>query len=317
MLTMLRSRLGIRRLLLAGVLLALTLCAAARADENPVIRIGMTPVETLAGVYYAEDMGFFRKAGITVEVTQSFAGGAAVTAAVVSGNLDIGAANPLSFANAVARGVPIRALASASLYSVSQPQSLLVIAPNRPVPTASQLNGKVFCGVSVAGMDQLAVVAWMDKMGGDAASVKFVELRPTEEADALQQGRVDACVLAEPVLSEDIAESRVKPISKIYGIAYGDRFSMALFFASVHWLNNNGVVARKFAAALSEASLWASAHPEQAAVILNKYTNLHVPRAQMIVARSLDVGIIQPVLDVAAKYKMIPRTMKAEELIWK
>lgn len=300
---------------LACTLLALGGPSRAGAEENSIIRLGMTPVETEAGVYYAEEMGYFRKAGITVKV-DNFAGGAAIAAAIASGSLDVGAANPLSVANAFLRGIPIKVIASGSLYSTASPQSLLVIAPNKPAPSAAELNGKVFCGVSVGGMDQLAVNAWMDKMGGDASTIKFVEIPPSAVPEALEQGRVDVCVLAEPALTPAVVGKRVKAISKVYGVAYGNRFTMAVFFGSNDWLANNPVTAKKFVAALTEASLWASAHPEQAAVILEKYTKLHLARAQMIVARTMEPGIAQPILDAAAKYKLIPRTMNAGEFIW-
>lgn len=305
----------IARTLLICALLAASAPAGGRADELPVIRLGMSPVETEAGVYYAEELGLFRKAGISVEVT-NFAGGAAITAGIASGALDVGAANPLSLANAFLRGIPVKVIASGSLYSTASPQSLLVISPAKAAPAPSELNGKVFCGVSVGGMDQLAVDAWTDKMGGDATTIKFVEVPPAAVPEALAQGRVDLCVLAEPALTPAIADKRVKPISKVYGVAYGNRFTMALFFSSNTWLAANPALAKKFVGALTDAQVWASTHPEQAAVILEKYTKLHLPRAQMIVSKTLDPGIVQPILDAAAKYKLIPRPMNAEEFLW-
>jgi len=275
----------------------------------------MAPVESEAGVYYAEELGYFRKAGLTVQI-QNLAGGAAITAAVASGSLDVGASNPLSLANAFLRGIPVRMIASGSLYSSVAPQILLVIAPDKASPSAAELNGKVFCGVSIGGLDQLAVDAWMDKMGGDASTIKFVEVPLSAQPEALAQGRADACVLTDPALSTAIAAKRVKPISPVYGIAYGDRFSMVVFFGSNEWLANNPSVAKKFVAALNDAQRWASDHPEAAAGILEKYTKLHLPRAQMIVTKNLDGGTVQPILDVAAKYKLIPRPMKATEFLW-
>lgn len=314
----------LRRSILRRFISALLFCVLsaplaalpASSQELPVVRVGMTPVETEAGVYYAEELGLFRKAGISIKIT-NLAGGAAITAGVVSGDLDVGAANPLSFANAFLRGIPVKAIASGSLYSTKQPQSLLVIAPDRNLPKASDLNGKVFCGVSVGGMDQLAVDVWMDKMGGDASTIRFVEMPPSAEPTALAEGRVDACVLAEPALSAEVAKTQVKAISKVYGIAYGERFSMALFFASDQWLGANPGLAKKFVAALTDGQIWASTHPKEAAVILEKYTKLQLPGAQMIVARTMDPAIVQPIVDAAAKYKLIPRPMNAADLVWK
>jgi NitT/TauT family transport system substrate-binding protein len=297
------------------ILALLMLAVRSSAQELPVVRIGMSPVESEAGIYYAEDLGYFRRAGVNVKI-QNLAGGAAITAAVASGSLDVGASNALSLANAFLRGIAVKMIASGSLYSPSAPQILLVVAPDRPTPTAAELNGKVFCGVSVGGLDQLAVLAWMDKTGGDASTIKFVEVPNAAQPEALAQGRVDACVLTDPALSSAVTGKRVKPISRVYGVAFGERFSLVVFFGSNEWLAANPAVAKRFVSALNEAQLWASTHPEEAAVILERYTKLHVPRAQMVVTRGLDGGIVQPILDVAAKYKLISRPMKATEFLW-
>jgi len=43
-------------------------------------------------------------------------------------------------------------------------------------------------------MTQFETSAWVDKTGGDSKSVRFVELKYTEMATALEQGRADAAV---------------------------------------------------------------------------------------------------------------------------
>ena len=44
----------------------------------------------------------------------------------------------------------------------------------------------------MGGLDQLYIDAWLDKNGGDIASVKFTELPPSAMVPALEAGRVVA-----------------------------------------------------------------------------------------------------------------------------
>jgi NitT/TauT family transport system substrate-binding protein len=304
------------RLALALIVFTIWGLAPGYAQGITVVKIGMTPVETAGGVYYAEELGLFRKIGIQPQFV-NLRGGAAIIAAVSGGDLDMGVANPLGFVNAFQRGIPIKAMISGSLYSPRSPQSLLVIAPDRPAPKASELNGKVFCGVAVKGMDELAVDAWMDKMGGQSSTIKFVELPPSAEPGALAEGRVDTCVLAEPVLSAEIAKNQVKAISKVYGIAYGERFTMAVFFGSSTWLDANPALAKKFIQAVSDAQVWATTHPREAAVMLAKYSKVQLPAVQMIVQKNMtDPTLLQPVIDVGAKYNFVARQMSASDMFW-
>ena len=59
----------------------------------------------------------------------------------------------------------------------------------------------------------------MEKNGGDPASTKFVEM-PFPETGALNAGRIDAAVLAEPELSASLANGSVRVLGNCYdGIA--------------------------------------------------------------------------------------------------
>src|SRR5579875_2550438 len=53
----------------------------ARAQQSPAIRLGIVAVEEGAALYYAQERGFFRQAGVNVELTK-FPNGAAVAQGV-------------------------------------------------------------------------------------------------------------------------------------------------------------------------------------------------------------------------------------------
>src|ERR1700748_3016693 len=83
-----------RRAVLAAGLAGATAAAfprTARSQSLPTLRVAYQPFQYSAQVLYAQDQGFFTKAGLNVEL-QQIALGAPLAAAVASNPVDIGIA---------------------------------------------------------------------------------------------------------------------------------------------------------------------------------------------------------------------------------
>jgi len=284
------------------------------AQEANTIRVGVNLTTSDADPWYAADTGIFTKLGLNVDI-QTLTGGAAIASAVASGALDVGVSNMLSLGNAVAHGIPIKIIAPGFLYDSAAPLSRVMVGPNSPIQTAKDLNGKTVCGISVGGMDQLAMYAWIDKNGGDSSSVKFVELTAASQIEGIESGRVAACTVGEPYASDALSSKRLRPIGATYD-AVAPSFMMVGYFAGNDWIAKNPTLARKFYQAMGEASTWAAAHPEEAAAIDRKYMKANITRVHEKPSRVLAPELVQPVLDGAARYKLIPRVVNGSELLW-
>jgi ABC-type nitrate/sulfonate/bicarbonate transport system substrate-binding protein len=98
------------------------------------------------------------------------------------------------------------------------------------------------------------------------------------------------------------------------------RFLATGWIASDAWLAAHPDVAQKFAAVMKQTADWANAHHAESAAILLKYTKMTpdvVARMQRATyGTSLDPGLLQPVIDNAAKYGSFPRPVTAAELTW-
>jgi NitT/TauT family transport system substrate-binding protein len=288
---------------------------SARDDTSAqgivTLKLGATPRESTAEGYYALDRGFFKKRGINLEITQ-LNGGAAVAAAVVGGDLQIGNSNILQLAQAFGHNVPLVILCPAGIHDALHPNTLCVVAADSPIVSPKGLNGKVVAGVSVGGLDQLCVSVLIDKSGGDSSTVKFIEMPQGEMADALAAGRIAAANLSDPELTA--AGNRVRPI----GDAEGSLARVTLetgWFTTRDWLASNKDAARRFAAAIFEAGNWSMANPNDAAVILERATGFHESTARQRFATTFDFNAIQVMLDAAAKYKMLGK-INAEDFVW-
>src|SRR3974390_148321 len=92
---------------------AAALAVPARRTEAQglkTVRVGMSLTEGITPVLYAIRTGAFKDAGLDVQLVIGN-NGAAQTAAVLGGSLDIAAASLLSVFNAHLRGVPLRVIA--------------------------------------------------------------------------------------------------------------------------------------------------------------------------------------------------------------
>jgi NitT/TauT family transport system substrate-binding protein len=285
---------------------------AARAQAPLAVKLGTNSNEANAEAYYAQDAGIFAKNGLAVEMV-TLGGGAAIAAAIAGGSLQAGSSNTLSLAVAKSRGLPFIAIAPGATHDTSKPTSMMAVAPDSPVHTAKDLNGKIVAGISIGGLDNLAALAWVDRFGGDAASIKFVEIPPTAIADALEQKRIDAGLLPEPYLEREL--KRVRTIGKSYD-GIGSLFQQVVWVAHMDWVAKNPATARSLAASLLQGEAWALDNPTQAAAILSKYTKQPVDRIRQTTAKAFDPALIQTLLDSAYKYKLLSQPMRAADLIW-
>jgi NitT/TauT family transport system substrate-binding protein len=314
----LHRRLRERALLVAAAIAsALAVFAGlsgAGAQTLPPIHVGTTGKETDAQAFYAADLGFFQRAGLDVDV-QVLANGAAIASAIAGGSLQVGNTNVLTLAKAAEQGLPFSIIALSAVYSERNPATVFAVAPNGGISSAKDLAGKVLAGVSLGGLDQLSMEAWIDENGGDASAEKYIELTSSQVVPALERGTIGAGNISEPELSAQHGRYRVLGYS--YG-AVAKRFAQTGWFASRRWIAQNPAVVRKYQTAMAEAADWASkpANHARASAILAKYAQTATADARIQYARSLDPALVQPVIDQGVKYHLLERHLDASELLY-
>jgi NitT/TauT family transport system substrate-binding protein len=301
---------------LALVALALALAAGPAASQTlPVIRIATTPIDAGSEPYYARELGFFKKAGVDVEITP-ISNGAGVASAVAGGAADVGQSNVVSLAAAHDRGLSFVIIAPASLYTSKVPQSALVVAKNSPIRTAADLNGKTLAASGLRTIAQIGPQAWIDRNGGNSASVKWVEMPFSATAEAIASGRVDGGLLSEPELSDAVAGGSVRVLSYCYD-AIGSDFLIGAWFSTAEWVKAHPDLARAYARVMEQTARWARANPQQSAKILEAETKVRVTPAtkRVLFGERLDPAAVQPLIDVAARYGLLKASFPATEII--
>ena len=309
-------RSAIRQLsaLAAGAVAASSYGRAAFADT--VLRVANVPIEPTADLYYADEQGFLKSAGLNVNI-EVLANGQNFIAGVVAGTFDLAPSTIPSIAAARERGIPIKVVAAQAISTTQAPSNLLMVTRDSPLKTARDLNGKTIACSGLNNLAATALHAWLVKNGADVGSVKVVELTIPTMTEALQAQRIDAAVMSEPFLTA--SKGVLRALGSPYD-AIASRFITSGWLASDEWLAKNADVARSFADAMRKAHAWANANAKSSVAIFSRITKISPDLAssmqRTVWASTLDPQLIQPVLDIAASSGMIPKPMTTAELVW-
>jgi NitT/TauT family transport system substrate-binding protein len=288
---------------------------ASAATLLPV-RLGAMPIDTAAEAFYALDQGFFTAAGLDVTLT-ILNNGATIAAAASAGALDIGFGSPSPVLMAHLGGLPIWFIAPAAVWD-GKPQAVLVVAKGSPIHTGADLNGKTIAVAGLHDLTQYTVQAWIDRNGGNSASVQFLELPYAQMGLALEQGRVNAATAIQPFISQMSAGTT---ILGSLSVAPEGRYLLAGWFAMTSYIEQNPEAVRRFALAMRQTARWANTHPKETAAILERYTKMDpaqvavTTRAHYADDARFDPQLLQPVIDIMVHYGKV-NSIPASNLIW-
>lgn len=301
----------------AGALLGAITPVRAQSPALLPIRLGAIPIESTGEAYYGDELGFFKRAGLDASVQSMSNAGALVTAAI-SGALDVVPTNCVTMAQAYGKGLPLCLVAPGAIYSDKEPTTELAVAVDSPYRTARDLNGKRIGVLTLGGFLQVAVQNWLDRNGGDSKSVTFLELPTPQIVAALNAKRIDAGGLPEPFRSSATKNGEVRIIAAPYS-SVGKTLALSAWVANRTWVEANLPTVQRFVAAMRQTADWADKHRSESAVILAKHTRLSAEVIENMrrdpFALKVDAGTIQPIIDVCAKYNLIPRRFPVSDLL--
>jgi NitT/TauT family transport system substrate-binding protein len=170
--------------------------------EKPDITIGVVPAVSNAGVYIADQRGYFTAEGLHVKLV-SITSSADVLAFLLDAKVDVLAGNYVSEIQAEANNpaaIRLRVLAEGALTA---PHSREIMIPDgSPVRTLAQLRGKTVAVNALNNAASMLVDSALAASGIPASSVHLVAIGFPDEAAALNAHRVDAAWMAEPFISE-------------------------------------------------------------------------------------------------------------------
>ena len=304
-----------RRLLTgaAGAALAERLRPAAAQSGSP-IRIGVTVNDAGIAPFYAQHQGFFDQAGLNVDI-QMLTNGNASAQALLTHAVDVTVVDALQVANAVIHGIPLVAIAGGAAFSKDAPTLVMVTSKTSAIRVPKDLENQTVGVVAHKSLSASIANEWVRANGGDPAKVKLFELTFADMNPALDRGTIAAALQGEPFLSAG------KERQRALGIPFetlGVPFYINVYAAQREWVARNPAIAKKLVGAFFDAAKWVNSHRSESAAIESQITKLPLEiartMARNVFATSYDPKLLDPVLDVGARYKLTDRLVKSSEI---
>ncbi|MGY8679882.1 ABC transporter substrate-binding protein [Bradyrhizobium sp. UFLA05-153] len=278
----------VARFAVAG-LLALTTIAAAQAEEPLKARIGVLRLSSSAPVFIAQDKGYFRDAGLDIEL-KFFDAAQPIAVATTSGDVDFGiTAFTAGLYNLAGKGT-LKVIGGMSREKAGYPLIGYFASNNAyaaGLKTPKDLAGKRVAMTQVGSSFHYSLGLLADKYGFKLSDVKIVPLQSLSNAAAALKGEtVDAALLPISTARKLMDEGGAKFLGWV-----GDEtpWQLGAVFASPKTLANK-VLVTKLLGALAKADR------EYHDVILTAMKDGTVPINEQT----------KPLLEIIAKYTNLP-----------
>lgn len=279
---------GMARLAIAG-LVAIMAMGTARAEDALKARIGVLRLSSSAPVFIAQDKGYFRDAGLEVEL-KFFDAAQPIAVATTSGDVDFGVtAFTAGLYNLAGKGV-LKVIGGMSREKPGYPLIGYFASNNAyaaGLKTPKDLAGKRVAVTQVGSSFHYSLGLLADKYGFKLADVKIVPLQSLSNAAAALKGEtVDAALLPVSTARKLMDEGGAKFLGWV-----GDEtpWQLGAVFASPKTLANKTLVTKLLGAL-------AKADREYHDVILTAMKDGVAPINEQT----------KPLLEIIAKYTNLP-----------
>jgi NitT/TauT family transport system substrate-binding protein len=232
------------------------------SGSTPVaLKVAVSPTISSVDVLYALNAGIFKKYGLDVTTSVDTSSGAATFAEVLNGQLDMTVVDPMSTILAISKGLPLQIAAEGNVMTSDPSKNYagIVVKAGSGITSVSQLEGKTVAVVSLDSILQMLAQITVDAGGGDSSQVKFVEVPPGEEVDAVAKGQANAFVNVEPLLTEGEADGLTvlaHPPASLGGLPQD------VLVTSKTFAQQDASTVKKFQEAMAEANEALAANPQ-------------------------------------------------------
>ncbi len=312
-----------RRVLASLAAVVLAGCGKQRRQRHR-LRVGLIPRFTLAPLYLADELGFFREAGLEVEFRQ-VQGTVQMLPPLVGGGLEV-SFNMASagLVNAVLKGARLRIVASREVAVPGCGTGGAIFAHRRAFPQGlrdlRQLKGKRVAIGEPAGLTAFFLDQILGSAGMSTHDVEVVAMRRQEAAAALIGGKLDAISAADFDKDLDLVSADVIRSVTLADVLPNCQYSFVLFGPAL--LDGDPEIGTRFLEAyLRGVREFRSGTTPRAleSLALASHTSPAQARAacrDFVTADGrVDLSSIQRFVDWAAKRGFTPQAVDASQLI--
>jgi ABC-type nitrate/sulfonate/bicarbonate transport system substrate-binding protein len=257
-------------LLLSAVPFAAMACSSGGSSSSGLKKVTLmldwTPNTNHSGIYVAKDKGWFKDAGLDVQIVEPAQSG--VEQVVGNGNADFGISVMESVIPARAEGVPIVSIGAIRQHDGSSLMSLTSDNIKRP----KDFEGKTYGGFGGA-LETSLIKQLVTCDGGDPNKVNFVEVGNVDYLAGMQQNRFDFVWVFDSwdvIRARDVENVPVNSVPLLdYQKCIPDWYTPVVI-TNENMLKQDPDTVRKFIAAVSKGYNYAMQNPADTATILLK-----------------------------------------------
>jgi NitT/TauT family transport system substrate-binding protein len=282
------------------------------------LKVGVLPIADVAPLYLGDQQGFFKDEQLTIK-PQVMQGGAEVTAAVVSGDVNMGfsATEPLIVAKS--QGVPVEIVSQGNQAAATEEDAWDgLMVKDASIKTPKDLEGKTVAVNALKSMPELCARSMLEREGADVSKVDFVEVPFPEMTAALDAGRVDATTAVEPFVSQAKAGGARSLGSYLTGLE--PKLTVGTYFAATPYIEGNADVVERFARAMNRSLEYTQKHPDEAREAIAGYTEIPAEVAEVMKlsfwSTDLNRPSIELIADEAERFDFVEEKPDIDELIW-
>ncbi|MGO1561571.1 ABC-type nitrate/sulfonate/bicarbonate transport systems periplasmic components-like protein [Actinomycetales bacterium JB111] len=270
-----------RRIAALAALSAATLALAACGEDSEASTDGLTPLSValfpaadVAPVYLAIEQGFFEDEGLDVSV-QMLDSGAAATAAVVSGDVNIGFSNPASVVIARSQNLPVTIVAPASAAgdTPEDAYSGVLVQADSDIEDITDLEGRTVAVNALGNILEITLRHALDDAGVDSSTVELVEIPFPEMPATLEAGHVDAIFEVEPFVTQTVQTGTARVVATPYELT-APALTGAVYFSNEQFLGENAEDAAAFRRAMEQSVAYADEHPDEMRAQVAEFTEI-------------------------------------------
>src|SRR4051794_16884109 len=321
---------GVRRVHAAlGLLLALV-CAmvvascggssSTKKGEPATLKVGVISIADVAPLYLGIKKGYFKQEKLTIQPKPA-EGGAAIVAAVVSGDDQIGFSNTTSLLIANSKNIPVKLIAQgvvgAQKATPDQAWDAVLVKKGSSIKSPKDLEGKTVSVNTLQNVGPLTINTALKKAGVDYKKVKYAEIPFPDALGALDQGRVDAIWEVEPFVSQGKGSGDTAVLYPYEQTA--PKLTVASYFTTKQYADQNSDVIDRFVKAINKSLTYAQSHPAEVRKIVPTYTKIPADAAKGMNLPQWTSDIGRPTIEqqnkLAKEYGFLKKEADLNDLI--
>ena len=256
---------------LFAIVVASMACGAQKQSDSGEKKLKLvldwTPNTNHTGLYVAMEKGYYKDAGIELEIVQPPEDGAEVL--VASGKADFGISFQDTLAGALSKAdpLPIKAIAAITQHNTSG----IMSRKGDGITTPKGLEGKKYATWDLP-IEKAIIKNVVEKDGGDFSKVELVPSTVTDEVSALSTKQIDAvwvyygwAGIAANVKNFEFDYFAFKDINPTFD------YYTPVIITNDNMIKNDKDTVKKFLDATKKGYEFAAGNPKDAAEILLKY----------------------------------------------